>query len=49
MKTIIYVYYETDGDSGAYGIKLFSTKEKAEEYKKKKNDAYGRISEKELD
>jgi len=41
---ILFMYYETDGDSGYYGIKLFSTMDKALAYKKFKNNAYGRVT-----
>jgi len=41
----VWMYYETDGDSGFYSIKLFSTEKKAREYAKKKNDSYGNIGE----
>ena len=41
----IWMYFETDGDSGYYHIKLFSTKEKAEVYKLEEDNAYGRIGE----
>jgi hypothetical protein len=41
----IWMYFETDGDAGYYGIRLFSTKEKAEAYRRKKHDAYGGVEE----
>lgn len=40
----VWVYYETDGDSGWYRVALFSTVEKAEAHKKKRDSAYGRIT-----
>lgn len=40
----VWMYYETDGDSGYYRIRLFSTQEKAEDWRRKRNDAYGRVS-----
>lgn len=42
--SIVWMYYETDGDSGYYRIKLFSTEKKAEAYKKKINSAYGAVT-----
>lgn len=39
------MYGETDGDTGFYAIELFSTSEKAEEYKKFKDNPYGDITE----
>jgi hypothetical protein len=41
----IYAYYETDGDAGWYAVTLFSTKKKAEVYKKAMDSAYGNIDE----
>lgn len=41
----MWIYYETDGDAGAYNIKLFSTQDLAQQYKDKKHDAYGKIDE----
>lgn len=41
----VWMYSETDGDSGDYAIKLFSTKAKAEAYAKQLNNAYRRITE----
>lgn len=43
------MYYETDGDSGYYAIRLFSTKWKAEKYRDKLDDAYGRVKSIEID
>lgn len=43
------MYYHTDGDSGYYAIKLFSSLEKALAWKKKDNSAYGGIDEIEVD
>ena len=40
----VWVYYETDGDSGWYRVKVFSTMEKAEAYKRKRDSAYGHVS-----
>lgn len=45
----VWMYYETDGDAGAYDITLFSTKAKAEAYQIQKNDAYGRVDEIKVD
>jgi hypothetical protein len=39
----LWMYYETDGDSGYYNIKLFKSKKIAEDYKRSKNDAYGQL------
>lgn len=39
----VWMYYETDGDAGYYRIKLFKTEQLAEQYKKRKHDAYGGI------
>lgn len=39
----VWMYSETDGDAGEYAIRLFSTKEKAEAWKKKQHSAYGHI------
>lgn len=41
----VWMYYQTDGDSGFYAIKLFSTKQKADDFYKKNGSAYGAISE----
>lgn len=41
----VWMYYETDGDAGYYGIMLFSTKEKAQAYYDKHNKGYGIITE----
>lgn len=41
----IYMYYETDGDSGYYSIRLFTTEQKALNYKEKMKSAYGHIKE----
>lgn len=40
----IWVYYETDGDSGWHSIKLFRTYEQAESYYKLKHNAYGHVA-----
>lgn len=45
----VWMYFHTDGDSGYYAIQLFSTKAKAEAWKRKDNDAYGGIQEKIID
>jgi hypothetical protein len=42
------MYYETDGDSGFYAIKLFTSEKKAETYKLDKNSAYGVIKKVEI-
>ena len=39
----VWMYYETDGDSGYYSIQLFSTEAKAEAYRKRKQSAYGGV------
>jgi hypothetical protein len=39
----VWMYYQSDGDSGYYNIKLFYTKEQAEAYKSKTRNAYGQI------
>lgn len=39
----IWVYYETDGFFGWYGVKLFTSKAVAEAYQIKKNDDYGHL------
>lgn len=39
----IWMYYQTDGDSGYYHIRLFSTVDKALAYQKKKHNAYSDI------
>jgi hypothetical protein len=41
----VWVYYETDGDAGWYGVKLFPNKIDAERYKKLEDSAYGKIEE----
>ncbi len=41
----LWIYYETDGNSGWHWVKLFSSKEKAETYKKQKSDDYGHVDE----
>lgn len=43
------MYYETDGDSGYYHIKLFSSETLAEAYKRWKDDSYGGIAQVEVD
>ena len=45
----IWMYSETDGDAGHYGIKLFLVKERAEEYKKNVASAYGELHEMEVE
>ena len=45
----MWMYYETDGDSGFYGIELFSTELYANKYKEHKHDPYGAIVEIEVD
>jgi hypothetical protein len=40
----VWMYYETDGDSGYYGIKLFATKQKADAYATQKGDAYRNVA-----
>lgn len=45
----MFVYYESDGDSGWYNVRLFSTKENAEEYKQRIHSSYGGIHELEVD
>jgi len=45
----VWMYYTTDGDSGYYRIKLFSTKVKAERYKIQEGSAYGNIKEIEVE
>jgi hypothetical protein len=39
----LWIYYETDGDSGWYGVKLFASKAIAEAYQIQKNTAYGHL------
>lgn len=41
----MFVYYETDGDSGWYSVKLFTSRLEAEKYHKRKGDAYGHTAE----
>ncbi len=43
----LWMFFRTDGDSGYYAIKLFRSKEKAQEWlrKKENNDGYGNITE----
>ena len=38
----LWMYYETDGDSGYYAIKLFRTQSEAEKWKARQKSAYGR-------
>lgn len=45
----MWVYYETDGDSGWYAVKLFSTQTFALQYKTEKDNAYGNITEVQVD
>jgi ssDNA-binding Zn-finger/Zn-ribbon topoisomerase 1 len=45
----MFMYYETDGDSGYYNIKLFTSRLEAEKYHKAKGDAYGHTTEIEVD
>ncbi len=40
---IVWMYYTTDGDSGYYRIKLFSSKAKAEAHAKQQNSGYGNV------
>jgi hypothetical protein len=46
--TIVWMYYETDGDAGAYNIKLFDTQKAAENYKDNRKDPYGKVTSKEI-
>ena len=46
--TMVYMYSETDGDSGDYNIVLFSEKKDAETYKRLCGSAYGQVTEKKL-
>jgi len=40
----IWMYYETDGDSGYYGVRLFATEATAQRYREKqRGNAYGNI------
>jgi len=40
----IWMYYETDGDSGYYGVRLFATEATAQRYREKqRGNAYGHI------
>lgn len=41
----VWMFYRTDGDSGYYAIKLFTTKQKAEAYLASRQDGYSRIEE----
>jgi len=44
----VWMYLETDGDSGYYAVRLFTTKAKAEAYKASRTDserAYAQIKE----
>jgi|GraSoiStandDraft_4_1057263.scaffolds.fasta_scaffold00110_55 hypothetical protein len=41
----VWMYFHTDGDSGYYAIKLFTTRAKAEAWSKANPDAYARITE----
>lgn len=41
----MWIYYETDGDSGWYSVKLFSSQQFAMQYKNDKGDAYGCVEE----
>jgi ssDNA-binding Zn-finger/Zn-ribbon topoisomerase 1 len=38
---MMFMYYETDGDSGYYNIRLFTSRLDAEKYHKLKNNPYG--------
>lgn len=42
---IVWMYYETDGDSGYYGVRLFASETAAQRYREKQRDgqSYGRI------
>jgi hypothetical protein len=40
---IVWMYYETDGDSGYYRIRLFDTEEKAKTFQKEHGTAYGHV------
>jgi len=39
----LWIYYETDGDAGWYGVKLFRSKAIAEAYLVQKSSAYGHL------
>lgn len=39
----LWIYYETDGDSGWYRVKLFHTKISADNYRKFADSAYGKV------
>ena len=41
----VWMYYETDGDSGYYNIELFITRAMANMHKKMKHSAYGKVEE----
>lgn len=41
----VWMYYETDGDAGYYHIRLFSSKTRADAYKKQVSSAYGEVDE----
>lgn len=45
----MFMYYETDGDSGFYNIELFSSRLEAEKYHKKTASNYGNVCEIEVD
>lgn len=49
-KKTVWMFYDTDEDSGYYDIRLFSTKEKAlASYKRNHNEGYSKIEEIEVD
>ena len=41
----VWLYYETDGDSGYYHLQVFASEQKARAYQKSKNSAYGNVRE----
>ena len=49
-KIKLWIAYSTDGDSGWYKVRIFTTREEAEKYKKEKlQEGYGRVDEIEVD
>lgn len=43
QKATLWMYYETDGDAGYYGVTLFDNEEAAKAYKKAKHSGYGNV------